>query len=202
LFLHWKFKRYSQLCSSYFALKLTVNNLQNCLSAYSNLLPKVLEAATAMALVDEDNAIEELGLIDELLEDNAGVVGSNLQLTITACMQIGLNPAFSDAVRVKGVLLTGWIARSRKKVTYKFIETANFSLINFFKAFLKQGLLQPTLEALFQLMSAPSSMEEEEEAFFASDVESTTPQLCASQTLDTLALSLPPDKLIPLLVQY
>jgi hypothetical protein len=62
-------------------------------------------------------------------------------------------------------------------------------------------LLQPTLEALFQLMSAPSSMEEEEEAFFAADVESTTPQLCASQTLDTLALSLPPDKLIPLLVQ-
>jgi hypothetical protein len=85
-------------------------------SAYANLLPKVLEAANAMAPVDEDNAIEELGLIDELLEDNAGVVGSNLQLTITACMQIGLNQAFSDAVRVKGVLLTGWIARSRKKV--------------------------------------------------------------------------------------
>jgi hypothetical protein len=85
-------------------------------SAYSNLLPKVLEAANAMAPVDEDNAIEELGLIDELLEDNAGVIGSNLQLTITACMQIGLNQAFSDAVRVKGVLLTGWVARSRKKV--------------------------------------------------------------------------------------
>lgn len=104
------------ICSS-FCRYLSLNKkLKTCVSAYANFLPKVLEAATAMAPVDEDNAIEELGLIDELLEDNAGVVGSNLQLTITACMQIGLNPAFPDAVRVKGVLLTGWIARSRKKV--------------------------------------------------------------------------------------
>jgi len=87
-------------------------------SAYAHLLPKVLEAATVMAPVDDDMAIEELGLLDELLEDNATVIGTHLRLIITACMQIAVNQTLSDPVRVKGVLLTGWIARSRKKVHF------------------------------------------------------------------------------------
>ncbi|XP_065340245.1 importin-4-like [Cloeon dipterum] len=157
---------------------------KSCISSYANLLPGTLAAANAMASINEDKAIEELGILDELLEEHASVLGQHLQLIITACMQIALNQSLPDAVRVKGVLLTGWIARSRKK------------------AFLKQNLLQPVLEALFQLMAAPSAMEEEEEAYFNADAESTTPQLCASQTLDTLALSLPPDKLIPALAQF
>ncbi|XP_059474979.1 importin-4-like [Neocloeon triangulifer] len=155
-----------------------------CVSAYANLLPKVMEAAAAMAAVDEDKAVEELGILDDLLEENASVIGTHLQFVISACTQMAINSALPDAVRVKGTLLAGWVGRSRKK------------------AFLKQGLLQPTLEALFNLMSAPTSMEEEEEAYFTANVESTTPQLCASQTLDTLALSLPPDKLIPVLATF
>ena len=43
--------------------------------------------------------------------------------------------------------------------------------------------------------------DENEEVYFNGENEDKTPMTCATQTLDLLALHLPPDKLVPYLVR-
>lgn len=53
---------------------------------------------------------------------------------------------------------------------------------------------------LFSLMS--TQPEDEDDEVYFSDNEDNTPVTCAAQVLDLLALNLPPEKLIPYLVQF
>jgi hypothetical protein len=64
----------------------------------------------------------------------------------------------------------------------------------------KHKLAQPILEVLFQLMSVRPENDDNEE-YFSEDADASTPMTCATETLDTLALHLPPDKLLPPLVR-
>ena len=64
---------------------------------------------------------------------------------------------------------------------------------------MKHKLAQPILEVLFQLMSVRPENDDSEE-YFTEDADASTPMTCATETLDTLALHLPPDKLLPPLV--
>lgn len=64
---------------------------------------------------------------------------------------------------------------------------------------MKHKLAQPILEVLFQLMSVRPENDDSEE-YFTEDADASTPMTCATETLDTLALHLPPDKLLPQLV--
>lgn len=52
---------------------------------------------------------------------------------------------------------------------------------------------------LFNLMSMRPE-DDNDEVYFSDDNEDNTPVTCATQTLDLLALHLPPEKLIPQLV--
>lgn len=52
---------------------------------------------------------------------------------------------------------------------------------------------------LFNLMSTQAE-DDNDEVYFSGDNEDNTPITCATQTLDLLALHLPPEKLIPQLV--
>jgi hypothetical protein len=63
----------------------------------------------------------------------------------------------------------------------------------------KHKLAQPMLEVLFQLMSVRPENDDSEE-YFTEDTDASTPMTCATETLDILALHLPPDKLLPPLV--
>jgi hypothetical protein len=67
------------------------------------------------------------------------------------------------------------------------------------QAVVKHKLAQPILEVLFQLMSVRPENDDSEE-YFSEDADASTPMTCATETLDTLALHLPPDKLLPPLV--
>lgn len=64
---------------------------------------------------------------------------------------------------------------------------------------MKHKLAQPIIEVLFQLMSVRPENDDSEE-YFSEDADASTPMTCANETLDTLALHLPPDKLLPPLV--
>lgn len=52
---------------------------------------------------------------------------------------------------------------------------------------------------LYNLMST-KPQDDNDEIYFSGDNEDSTPVTCATQTLDLLALHLPPEKLIPYLV--
>jgi hypothetical protein len=56
------------------------------------------------------------------------------------------------------------------------------------------------VDTFFRLMSTPADTPEEDEDYVSAQ-ESNNPGTIASQTMDILALCLPPDKLIPLLVR-
>lgn len=68
-----------------------------------------------------------------------------------------------------------------------------------FQQIVKLNLVEPILHVLFRLMSVAPDDENEEE-YFPDLEESSTPSTVANQTLDVLALHLPPEKLLPLLV--
>lgn len=64
---------------------------------------------------------------------------------------------------------------------------------------LKNNALEPILGILFSLMSLPPDNEQLEE-YFSDDLDNRTPATVAAQTLDLLALHLPPDKFVPHMV--
>ncbi|KAF4521358.1 hypothetical protein B566_EDAN006947 [Ephemera danica] len=156
---------------------------KGCVNIYSNLIPLVVGAAIAMAPVDEDRSCEELELLEDLLEERDSIIQPHIQLIVSNSLQLALNQSLGPLVRNKAILLTGWIARKKKKT------------------FLKLDLLRPTIDAMFQIMCTPSD-EDEKEDDFESPQESSAPSKVAVQTVDALALCMPPEKIMPLLAQY
>ncbi|CAC5376947.1 IPO4 [Mytilus coruscus] len=91
------------------------------------------------------------------------------------------NAILEDKVRVKGMSFIATLIKLKKK------------------AFLKMKLVDPVLNVLFALMCGSGeedNAEEDEE-----DLESYKPAQYAPQVIDTMALHLPPEKLIPNLMQ-
>ena len=64
---------------------------------------------------------------------------------------------------------------------------------------IKQKLLEPIVHALFTLMATAPAFEDEDEEYFGSN-EISTPITCAAQSMDMLALHIPPKQLIPVLM--
>lgn len=76
------------------------------------------------------------------------------------------------------------------------------------KSILKNKLLEPIIGVVFMLMATPSeegdSDDEDSDAEddYYTGNESSNPRTTATQTMDLLALHVPPEKLIPPLLQY
>nr|CAD7264449.1 unnamed protein product [Timema shepardi] len=149
---------------------------------FTQLMPRVMEAVRALVQTDEDKAVEVMELFDDLVESVISVIVPHIKPLVEMCLMFAANKDLGDPIRVKALGFIGWIARSKKK------------------AIVKHKLVQPIVDVLFLLMSVPPDNEEMEEYFI--DDESSTPMTCATQTLDILALHLPPDKLFQPLLQY
>jgi hypothetical protein len=65
---------------------------------------------------------------------------------------------------------------------------------------IKNKLVSPILQTLFVLMTEADEEDEDEDEF--EHVESTKPCVVAAQTLNQMALNLPPDKVITPLLQW
>lgn len=76
------------------------------------------------------------------------------------------------------------------------IGTKRFS--SYLQTIIKNKLVLPILNTMFQLMCSPCD-EDDDTSFFGND-ESNAPPTVAAQTLDVLALHLPPNKILPALV--
>ncbi|CAG2058168.1 unnamed protein product [Timema podura] len=149
---------------------------------FTQLMPRVMDAVRALVQMDEDKAVEVMELFDDLVESVISVIVPHIKPLVEMCLMFAANKDLGDPIRVKALGFIGWIARSKKK------------------AIVKHKLVQPIVDVLFLLMSVPPDNEEMEEYFI--DDESSTPMTCATQTLDILALHLPPDKLFQPLLQY
>ena len=98
-------------------------------------------------------------------------------------MLIAGNANHSDALRVKSISFMGTLTRLKKKTIVKF------------------KLYIPMINVLFPLMCYVRDDENEEDD--EDDLEdSSSPNLCAAQTLDMLAINLPPEKFMSALMSH
>ncbi|KAI4495616.1 hypothetical protein M0802_008451 [Mischocyttarus mexicanus] len=179
----------SEYSIAYYAIQ-TLQNLiplvdgnQNMINAYSRMMPQIMTTIQALTAVDEDKATTSFELLDDLCENEINVIAPHVKPLISMCLAIASNKSLSDPLRVKAISFISWLARTRKK-----------SLI-------KHKLVEPIIDTLFALMSSRPD-DDSEEVYFSNENEDSTPITCATQTLDTLALHLPPEKLIPHLLKH
>lgn len=147
---------------------------------FGSAVPYVVKSLQAYAQQnDTEKFIDAFEILDNLADHTPKLLTNHITLLIEFCLTLSRNNDLDDAIRVKAITYVGWIVRLKKKLI------------------VKQKLVEPIILVLFQLMASPSddSVDDTEE-YFGSN-ENTTPMNCATQTLDVVALSIPPKNLIP-----
>lgn len=117
--------------------------------------------------------------MENLADNKIKCLVPHIPLIIQFCLECGKKKEVEDSVRVKCISFVGWLVRLKKK------------------AIIKLKLIEPIIEVLFYLMSAEPEVEDEEEEYYVDAAEISSPMTCATQTMDLLALHVPPEKLIP-----
>ncbi|XP_031560296.1 importin-4-like isoform X2 [Actinia tenebrosa] len=150
------------------------------------LIPKVMTVVEALLEVDEDKACEAMEIFDELVESEVSIVTPHLVPLMEFCLKLAMNTKYTYNSRIKALSFISWLARIKPK-----------SLI-------KNKLIMPTLAVVFPIMAAAPSEEELEEMDeeLEDGAEASRPCAVASQVLDNLALHLPPETLIPPLMEF
>ncbi|XP_038117779.1 importin-4 [Culex quinquefasciatus] len=150
-------------------------------STYQQSIPYVAKALVGFAQLDSFKFIEAFDILENLADESSRILTPHLKLLIEFCLEVGQNGELEDSVRVKAITYIGWLVRLKKKMI------------------IKQKLVEPIVIALFRLMSVAPDIEDEDEEYFGSN-EVSTPSTCAAQSLDVLALHIPPKQLIPTLM--
>ncbi|KAL8177175.1 UNVERIFIED_CONTAM: hypothetical protein K2H54_042879, partial [Gekko kuhli] len=134
-----------------------------------------------------DHASDAMEVFDELLDTEVAIIVQHLSEVVGFCLEVASNQALGDNLRVKALSCVSYLSKLKSK------------------AILKHKLLPSTLNSLFAIMSAeppPGQMDAEDE-LTEEDIEDHaevhTPKHFAAQVVDTLALHLSPEKLLPLL---
>ncbi|XP_075230407.1 importin-4-like [Lycorma delicatula] len=161
----------------------TVDGDQAMVNLYHEAMPRVLEVIKALSRLRPDRAVEAMELLDELLENATTVLVPHLKLAVSVCLELAVDRTVGLDLPIKALSFIGNVIRIKKK------------------AVVKHELVQPILSVLFRLISMPPD-DEDQEKYFADDDDNSTPITCANQILDTMALHLPPEKVIPPLLQY
>ncbi|XP_048515338.1 importin-4-like isoform X2 [Athalia rosae] len=156
---------------------------QAMVNAYHQMMPRIIMTIQALASTNEEHAIDAFELLDELCEKAMDVIAPHVKALVNLCLTFGANKSLDDTLRVKAVGFMGWLAKTKKK------------------ALVKHKLVEPVIDMLFHLMAEPPT-DETDEAYFCDNVDDSTPMTCATQTLDLLALHLPPEKLIPHVLRH
>lgn len=147
---------------------------------YSTAVPYVVKSLQAFAAQnDADKFIDAFDFLENLADHAPKLITNHIKPLIEFCLELSRNKDLDEAIRVKVITFIGWVVRLKKKLI------------------LKQKLVEPIISVLFELMASPSddSGDDTEEYFGSNEV--TTPMNCATQTLDVLALNIPPKNLIP-----
>lgn len=150
-------------------------------NTYQASIPYVIKALVGFAQQDSFKFIEAFDILENLADESSRILTPHLKLLIEFCLEIAQKSDLEDSVRVKAITYIGWLVRLKKKMI------------------IKQKLVEPIVIALFQLMSVAPDLEDEDEEYFGSN-EVSTPSTCAAQSMDVLALHIPPKQLIPTLM--
>ncbi|XP_050458039.1 importin-4-like [Cataglyphis hispanica] len=154
------------------------------INTYVNMMPRVI--ATIQALTEaylEDMAIESFELLDELCENMVAVITPHVKSLVNMCLVIIANESLDYLIKVRAISFIGWLARIKKK------------------ALVKHKLVEPIVNMLFVVMKMTRTDSDNIDDYVYTEIENTI-LTSSTQTLDLLALHLPPEKLLPHLLRH
>lgn len=154
---------------------------QNMVNVYHTLLPKILQIINAFAEKDEKRACELFEILEDLIEYCVSVIVPHVRMVVELCLQIGSNKNYDTTVQIKAIGVVGFLIRTKSKVV------------------LKTKLLEPIVDVLMKLMAQVPDDDVNEE-YFLGDPDQFTSTTIATQTLDLIALNVPPEKVVPYLL--
>ncbi|XP_055909499.1 importin-4-like [Eupeodes corollae] len=149
---------------------------------YQKSIPLVIKSLQAFAVQDSDKFVQAFDILESMADYTPKLLTTNIRALLDFCLEASNNTQLDSSVRVKTVAYIGWLVRLKKKVI------------------VKQKLVEPIIQVVFNLMATePESADDDEEYFLGED--NSNPMTTATQTMDLLALHVPPEKLIPPLLQ-
>ncbi len=121
-----------------------------------------------------DEATEAMDLFDELFESEVAIVVPHIKPIIELCLAIAAEKSLDDGLRVKAITFIGSLVRLKKK------------------AIVKHKLYIPIINTIFPVMCVLSDEEDSDDE--DDPIEQNSPSVSAAQTLDLMAINLPPEK--------
>ena len=153
-------------------------------------IKRLIAAASNGICNSEDKACEAMDLFDELFEcEHVALVAPYIKPVVELCLAAATATSLDDAVRVKAIMFMGRLTKMKKKTL------------------IKHKLYIPMIDCLFPIICAPSAEldgngSDDDDEDPPDNPESKSPPSAASQTLDILALNLPPEKFMPALLKH
>ncbi|KAH8296643.1 hypothetical protein KR054_009252 [Drosophila jambulina] len=145
------------------------------------VLPLVTKALHAIALKGNPERFLAVFDIFDSMAQYVPHLLTNVKLVLEFCLMTASNKQIEDGIRVPVIAFLGSLVHIKKK------------------AIVKQKLLEPTLSVIFEIMCTETDPDDDEDYFV--DESSNRPLTAAMQTLDLLAIHMPPEKLIAPLLQ-
>merc|ERR1719210_1800729 len=148
---------------------------------FQQLIPTVLQKIEALAGVDQDKAATAIDIFDELIESEVTIVVPHIKPMVELCLRLAQDKEgkVEDSLKIKAVTFLGRLTRLKKKTI------------------VKHKLYIPMIQVIFEVMAAQEIDEDDPEE---EDEDEDSPGLAACQSLDVLALNLPPEKYITALL--
>merc|ERR550519_1894632 len=147
---------------------------------FQQLIPAVLVKIEQIAGADQDKAVIAIDIFDELIESEVAIVVPHIKPIVELCIRLSQNQDMDDSIRIKCVTFLGRLTRLKKKTI------------------VKHKLYIPMIQVIFSIMAQQDLPDEFDDEDAEDDDDS--PALAASQSLDILALNLPPEKYITALL--
>lgn len=151
------------------------------INIYHGLLPKILQIINSFCEHDEKRACELFEILEDLIEYAVAAVVPHTRTIVELCLQIGSNRQRDMSVQIKAIGVIGWLIRCKSKVVQK------------------NKLVEPIIDVLMQLMAQKPDDDINEE-YFLGDPDQFTATTISTQTLDLIALNVPPEKVVPYLL--
>jgi len=150
----------------------------NAEATYQKAIPHIVKALATFAVHDADQFMKSFDVLENLCDYTPTLLNGSLKTLVDFCLEVSNNDKLDDSVRVRAVSYIGWLVRLKKK------------------SIIKQKFVEPIIQVIFKLMAtAPDEDDDEDdEEYFA---EESSPKTTATQTMNDLALHIPPEKLIP-----
>ncbi|KAL6263562.1 hypothetical protein P5V15_006351 [Pogonomyrmex californicus] len=149
-------------------------------NTYTRMMPLIMNTIQALTEASHDTlANQSFELLDELCENMIVVITPHVKPLVHMCLTIIAKKSIDDLLKVRVVTFIGWLARIKKK------------------ALVKHKLVEPIVDMLFVVMMIRPDEDDD-----SSTENENSILTSATQTLDLLAMHLPPEKLIPHLLRH